>query len=434
MADPRHLSVLMDGVQIGDLVQEASGQLVFTYNEAWRASRRTTPLSLSLPLARAEHRHRAVDPYLRGLLPDNQDVLDRWGRRYGVSPNNPFALLRHVGEDVAGAAQFVRDERLEESQEAGSIEPVTEGYIEERLRSLREDRAAWTDTRGEFSLAGAQSKFALARNADGSWGIPHGRKATTHIFKPPLPGLANQEVNEHLCLQAALKLGMPTARSEVMTFGIEPAIVVERYDRIVGADGEIVRVHQEDMCQALGVRPERKYQRDDGGPGPARLIAVFRENQTPTQAAASVETFCRALAFNWVIYGPDAHAKNYSLLLAGDEVRLAPLYDIASVAAYPEQYNLGRMVMAMSVNGKYQNSLLNADDWRALGLSNDVEPDEMVRWVRDVVANAAAALSDAVAAAPLWVHSLDMTLRLLDGVAVSAHNCLRHLDPSGGWN
>jgi serine/threonine-protein kinase HipA len=103
MADPRHLSVLMDGVQIGDLVQEASGQLVFTYNEAWRASRRTTPLSLSLPLARAEHRHRAVDPYLRSLLPVNQDVLDRWGRRYGVSPNNPFALLRHVGEDVAGA-------------------------------------------------------------------------------------------------------------------------------------------------------------------------------------------------------------------------------------------------------------------------------------------------------------------------------------------
>jgi serine/threonine-protein kinase HipA len=324
MAETKRLVVVIAGHEVGEVVQDGYGQMTFSYRESWRRSRSATPLSLSLPLVQARHRHRAVDPFLRGLLPDNQEVLDRWARRYGVSANSPFALLTHVGEDVAGAAQFVRENRLVESQDPGSIEEVSEGYIEERLRTLREDRGSWTDVRGEFSLAGAQSKFALYRAPDGSWGIPHGRKATTHIFKPPLPGLADQEVNEHLCLQAASLLGMRTAISDVATFGSEHAIVLERYDRIVRPDGDVTRVHQEDICQALGVPPDRKYERGDGGPGAARVIALFREHQTPAQAAESVEIFCRALAFNWAVYGPDAHAKNYSLLLAGAQVRLAP--------------------------------------------------------------------------------------------------------------
>jgi y4mF family transcriptional regulator len=139
------------------------------------------------------------------------------------------------------------------------------------------------------------------------------------------------------------------AISDVATFGNEPAIVLERYDRIVLPDGEVTRVHQEDLCQALGVSPDRKYERDDGGPGASEIIALLREHQTPALADESVETFCRALAFNWAVYGPDAHAKNYSLLLAGPQVRLAPLYDIASVAAYPDQYKLNRAMMAISM-------------------------------------------------------------------------------------
>lgn len=420
---------MVNGNQIGDLAQDDQGRVTFTYRDSWRQSRTATPLSLSLPLVRAQHPRRAVDPFLQGLLPDNQEVLERWGRRYGVSANNPFALLTHVGEDVAGAAQFVREDRLEESQKVGLIEPVDDEYIEGRLRTLREDRAAWTDVRGEFSLAGAQSKFALYRSPNGSWGIPHGRMATTHIFKPPLPGLADQEVNEHLCLRAASRLGMSTASSEVMTSGNEHAIVLERYDRVVGPEGEVTRIHQEDACQALGIPPDRKYQRQDGGPGAAQLIALFREYQIPARAHESIETLCRALAFNWVIYGPDAHAKNYSLLLAGAQVRLAPLYDIASVASYPAQYKLPQMMMAMSINGKYQNNLLNEDDWRAFAKSVSVEPDEMVGWVYDVVSNAASAFSDAVADEPDWVGHLDMTRTLVKGIATAAEERLQYLNP-----
>jgi serine/threonine-protein kinase HipA len=427
MSDPRHLVVLIDDTEIGDLGQDRHGQIKFTYRDEWRRKRDATPLSLSMPLARAEHGHKTVDPFLRGLLPDNEEVLRRWGRRFSVSPNNPFALLTHVGEDVAGAAQFVREDRLDEARAPGAVEPVDEAYIEERLRALQSDRAAWTDTRGEFSLAGAQSKFALYRSEAGDWGIPHGRSATTHIMKPSLPNLADQEVNEHLCLRAAYKLGMPTASSMIMTFGSQRAIVLERYDRYF-AKQTVRRVHQEDFCQALGVHPDRKYQRGDGGPGPAQLIALLRTYQTPDIAKDTVETLCRALAYNWVIYGPDAHAKNYSLLLSGSQVRLAPLYDVASVLPYPTQYELSLMAMAMAINGKYQNNLINASDWRAFARAISVDPEEMLFWVNDVVSGAPEAFSEAVSEEPASVQKLATVKALLDGVAAAAKECLEFLD------
>ncbi|WP_375497088.1 HipA domain-containing protein [uncultured Jatrophihabitans sp.] len=166
--------------------------------------------------------------------------------------------------------------------------------------------------------------------------------------------LADQELNEHLCLRAAGQLGMRVAHSEVMTFGAERAIVLERYDRIVTEDGAVLRVHQEDICQALAVYPARKYQREDGGPGATDVIDTLRTHLPPTQSRGAVETFCPALAYNWVIYGPDAPAKNYSLLLSGTSVRLAPLYDILSVVPYPDRFNLRTMAMAMAINGSIE--------------------------------------------------------------------------------
>jgi serine/threonine-protein kinase HipA len=383
-----------------------------------------------MPVSRREHKHQTVDAFLRGLLPDSDGVLKRWGTRYGVSPNNPFALLTHVGQDVAGAAQFLLEEDVDAARKPGQVDPVDDTYIGRRLRILRGDRAAWDDANspGQFSLAGAQSKFALYRAQDGSWAVPFGRKATTHIFKPPLEHLAHQEVNEHLCLSAARRLGMRAAPSEVMTFGDERAIVVTRYDRISKDDGTVIRVHQEDFCQALSIDPARKYERGDGGPGAVKIIQTLREHQPPQIAAESVEMFCRALAYNWVIYGPDAHAKNYSLLLSGRVVRLAPFYDISSVAPYPDRYDLRTMVMAMSINGKFQNGLVAEPDWRAFAGAVGVETDEMVEWVHDVVSNAPDALADAVDAEAEWIRNLDVANDLVSAVARSAAERLRFLE------
>src|SRR5262249_49522065 len=144
---------------------------------------------------------------------------------------------------------------------------------------------------------------------------------TTHILKPPTGQLAGHVENEHLCLVLARALGLPAAHSQVMRFGDEIAIVIERYDRIQRGNA-VVRVHQEDICQALGITPTRKYQ-NEGGPSPNTIADLLRTYST--DRTADVGTFVAALGFNWLIAGIDAHAKNFSLLLGIHRARLAPL-------------------------------------------------------------------------------------------------------------
>ncbi|MGH8860623.1 MAG: HipA domain-containing protein [Jatrophihabitantaceae bacterium] len=280
---------------------------------------------------------------------------------------------------------------------------------------------------GEFSLAGQQSKFALYRSVDGKWGLPAGRQATTHIFKPALPNLADQDVNEHLCLVTSRLLGLSTARSEVMSFGDERAIVLRRYDRRMTQEGTALRVHQEDICQALGYPPDRKYERGDGGPGVVDMVKLLRSVQTYEQAQASAEHYVKALAYNWLIYGLDAHAKNYSVLLSGAEVRPSPLYDISSVLPYPDSYDLRQMSMAMSVNGKYQNSVIHRDDWRALAFSIDIDPDVVLGWVRNLAENVADAFADAARANRNLVGDLDVVRSLVDSVGRYSDSLARQL-------
>lgn len=185
--DDRNLVVLIGGRRAGAVTSGEAGRFSFTYDEAWREDRRATPLSLSMPLARRDHGDAPVRAFLWGLLPDNEQVLARWAQDYQVSSRNPFALLRHVGEDCAGAAQFVRQERVEAiiAGEA-DVDWLTETQVAERLRILRRDPTAWhARNTGQFSLAGAQAKTALHRDpATGRWGEPHGSVPTTHILKP----------------------------------------------------------------------------------------------------------------------------------------------------------------------------------------------------------------------------------------------------------
>jgi serine/threonine-protein kinase HipA len=104
-----------DGREVGT-VHYKNARLSFVYNDAWRTDPNAYPLSLSMPLASAEHGHARIEAFLWGLLPDNDRVLENWGRRFQVSPKNVFRLIAHVGEDCAGAVQFVRPERLEALQ------------------------------------------------------------------------------------------------------------------------------------------------------------------------------------------------------------------------------------------------------------------------------------------------------------------------------
>src|SRR5580693_7656529 len=107
------LIAILDGGEMGRVTPDNRARLTFTYNEDCRTAENAYPLSISMLLALAQHSNARIDPFLWGLLPDNQLVLDQWARKFHVSPRNAFSLISAVGEDCAGAVQFVRPERLE---------------------------------------------------------------------------------------------------------------------------------------------------------------------------------------------------------------------------------------------------------------------------------------------------------------------------------
>ncbi|OHV39364.1 MULTISPECIES: type II toxin-antitoxin system HipA family toxin [Pseudofrankia] len=430
MPDDRLLVVLLGGRRVGELAMDATGKFRFTYDEAWSADQNATPLSLSMPVGQPEHGDGPVRAFIWGLLPDNERVLERWAAEYQVSPRNPFALLRHVGEDCAGGAQFVIPERVDALLAGkGSVRWLDEAEIADRLRILRADPTAWhAHSTGQFSLAGAQAKTALHYDDfTGRWGDPAGATPTTHILKPAISGLDDHDLNEHLCLSAARLLGMSVAHTEVLSFGAERVIAVSRYDRVQNPAGRVIRVHQEDMCQAAGVSPTIKYQ-NEGGPGPEQIIDILRRYVRPAASAAQhVDRFVDALAFNWVIGGTDAHAKNYSVLLAGAQARLAPLYDVASVLAYDDVY-LPKLRLAMRIGGEYRVAAIYGRHWRRFATANGLDPDEIIARARRIIERAPDAFATVATAPSVQVLDSGLPSRLADRVAQAAQARGRALD------
>jgi serine/threonine-protein kinase HipA len=374
-------------------VRTEHGQLSFRYADEWHAEAHARfPLSLSMPITNPEHGNRVVAPYLSNLLPDNVDILRRWRVRYGVRSPSPFALLEHVGEDCAGAIQYVRPERLTTvlASKPAPVQWLTERAVGGRLRELILDPSAWrheTDS-GQFSLSGAQPKTAFLRR-DGKWGIPSGRIPTTHILKPPGEQFPGHAENEHFCLNLARRVGLNAASSEVLEFDGAVAIVIERFDRL--ADGNrVLRIHAEDFCQALGVPPERKYE-NDGGPGAAEIADLLRD--TSSAPGEDLSLFAHALMFNWLIAGTDAHAKNYSVLIgARGQVRLAPLYDVASVLAY-KNIDAYAVNLAMRVGRHYRLRVIQARHWREAARKLRLPEDAFMAQLAEMTA----VLPDAIA-------------------------------------
>lgn len=377
------LLAVVDGKPIGRLTVDRGGRIAFAYENTWLETAEAYPLSVSMPLAKIVYAQRTVAPYLWNLLPENPNVLQRWGQQYHVSAANPFKLLTHVGADVPGAAQFIPGERLDEVKSTRpTVDWMTVDELTERLRQLREDIAAIRrpDDIGKMSLPGAQAKTAFYWDEKtGRWGVPGGRTPTTHIIKPCIPGFDGLVENEHLCQDLAARVGLLAARSRVLQLD-ESYIVVERYDRLPAAAPPIVRrIHQEDMCQALGLLPAEKYQ-EEGGPGILAIVSLIRK--ASSNPDADVARFLRANMFNWLIGGTDAHAKNYSLLLAANEVRLAPLYDVSSQLPYTE---LVAQRVSMKIGDHYDIARVSRSDWRKTARTCNVPEDDVLALLSDMV-------------------------------------------------
>lgn len=374
MKQPAALEILMSGRKLGTVFRDGA-RLRFEYDDEWREAGPGIPLSMSMRLTEKAHKGSVITPWMWGLLPDNDRTLQRIATEHEVSPRSAFALLWKIGQDCPGAVQFV--EHGHAADLGGDIRWIDDEELGRRLAVLRRDESQGrTRTEGQFSLAGAQPKTALCL-VDGRWGIPSGRVPTTHIFKPPSTTHAGQAENEHFCLRLAREIGIVTARSQVLRFGDEIAIVVERYDRVRSAN-DIRRVHQEDICQALGVHPESKYE-VDRGPG---ITAIMRLLERSSDAGADRRRFMEMVAFNFLIGGTDAHAKNFSLLFGrNNQVRLAPLYDVASYLPYTDRWTDVRM--PMRIDKYYIYSEIKPRHWRRMADAVGFPADEAVEMVRE---------------------------------------------------
>lgn len=381
------LDVLIGNRSMGSFRSAADGRVSFTYDEAWRNDPATYPLSLSMPKTAARYGGGVVTSWLWNLLPESGPVLQRIADDTGngaarVSARNPLALLAKIGEDCPGAIQLVQPERLDRLP-AGKIIWLDEAEIARRLKDLRENRGVLGrehDDPGRFSLAGVETKTAF-HYAAGRWGIPSGRIPTTHIFKPPVPGMDGQVEIEHFCLRLARAAGVPSVRTEVIAFGDEKAIVVERYDRLRTQDGSVLRIHQEDMSQALRIPPARKYQ-TDGGPGLYDIMTKVLANSADPEADRAA--FVRIVALNFIIGGTDAHAKNYSILFGrGGAYRLAPIYDVNSILPYVKRP--GSSKLSMSVDGRAVLREIQPRHWKTQAKACSLPADTWLSAVCDLI-------------------------------------------------
>lgn len=323
----------MNGRPVGVLLKEPGGAIAFGYDESWLGAENAIPVSLSLPLREDLFKGLVVSAVFENLLPDSEALRRRVSEKVGAEGTDAYSLLSLIGRDCVGALQFLPEG--EESAASGKIEGrlAKDDEIEAMLLNLTQTPLG-LDREKDFriSIAGAQEKTALLRHK-GKWWKPSGTTPTTHIFKKQmgtLPNgldLSNSIENEFYCLRLIAAFGLPANRAEISTFGKTKALVIERFDRQWTKDRRLMRLPQEDCCQALSIPPTRKYQ-NDGGPGLAAILRLLQAGDSP---AEDQKRFLKAQVVFCLIGATDGHAKNFSIFLGPlGRFRLTPLYDILS--------------------------------------------------------------------------------------------------------
>ena len=326
------LSVWWDGGLVGMLRLDEHGDMSFAYAPEWLADAAAPPLSASLPKQSDLFNRRACRPFFAGLLPE-EGQREAVARALGLSKGNDFALLRALGGDVAGALTLWPE---------GETPPATADYAapealgDNALIALLDELPKRPLLAGQeglrLSLAGAQSKVPVVL-VNGAIALPAPGQPTTHILKPPIERFAATTENEAFAMVLAAEVGLSVAPAEARVVSDRRFLLVTRYDRAPDAAGRVIRLHQEDFCQALGIPPEHKYAAE-GGPTFKTGFELLR--RIATRPAVEVLKLLDAAIFNLIIGNADAHGKNFSLLYGPNGAALAPLYDLLSTVAYPD--------------------------------------------------------------------------------------------------
>lgn len=367
MGRPSHtraLSVWTNGERVGTWTVSRNNESAFLYDPQWMDSPSGRPLSLSLPYTGGQAlKGGRVHRFFDNLLPDSEAIRLRIASRFKTPGVDAFDLLRAIGRDCVGAVQLLGVNEVPTNVQHITGTPLSETDIEQLL--VQTSRSAPLANLEEseqlrISLAGAQEKTALLWHC-GQWMRPLGSTPSTHILKLPLGLVGNARAdfstsveNEWLCMQLLAEFGLPVANTEILRFGTQKVLSVQRFDRQLHSSGDwLMRLPQEDFCQVKGVPPHLKYE-SDGGPGLADLAGVLRGS---VHAEHDLTTLLTAQLLFWMLAAPDGHAKNFSLrVLPQGRYTLTPLYDVMSIWPVegngPNQFSLFKAKMAMAILGK----------------------------------------------------------------------------------
>lgn len=366
------LDVLINGRLAGQLDKETSGAISFRYDDSWLEWGHRFAISLSLPLRSTAYRGAPVAAVFDNLLPDNPNIRRRVAEHTGAAGTDAYSLLEQIGRDCVGAMQFLP--QGEKGREDRTIhgEPISDRSIEKMLANLSSVPLG-IDPEHEFriSVAGAQEKTALL-NFEKRWMTPVGITPTTHILKPQIGeiptstgviDMASSVDNEHYCLTLLDEFGLDVAQTHIQTFGKRRVLVVERFDRQWRGDKELLRIPQEDCCQALGIPPTRKYQSTvighQNGPSAVDILKLLAASDKPAKDRAD---FFKSQIIFWLIGATDGHGKNFSIYLRpGGGIALTPFYDVLSAqpAFDKKQIPNNRYKLAMSVGTSRKYKILH---------------------------------------------------------------------------
>jgi serine/threonine-protein kinase HipA len=388
------LFVYMNGYEVGEYVNRENGLQEFIYSDTWLEQPAAIPLSLSLPLTAKTHKGDAVHNYFDNLLPDNLEIRNRIQSQFASKTNQPFDLLADIGMDCVGAIQLF-DKRTDVDVKKIECTAVSDSEIAKTLKD-HQNLPLGMSYPGEFriSIAGAQEETAFLWH-NNHWQRPAASTPTTHIFKQAVGkfhykniDLSDSIENEWLCLEILRAFGLPVVNACIQTFEDVKVLVVKRFDRELAKDKTwIIRLPQEDMCQALGYAPALKYE-SNGGPGISNIMKLLSSSINPED---NRKQFMKSVFLFWLLGAIDGHTKNFSIFLKQrGRFELTPVYDV--ISAFPlvekKQVDIQDIKMAMALHSKNRHYHLHdivARHWFSQSKRDNFPDSEMRKIMTDVI-------------------------------------------------
>jgi serine/threonine-protein kinase HipA len=362
-------------------------------------------------------------PWAANLLPESEQ-LRTLGQLLGMARGDVIGLLSAIGVDTAGALSIGQPGRTASVQ----WRPIGKPQDLERLIEELPSKPFLVGEEGvSMSLAGVQTKVAIALDQTGGICIPMNGSPSTHILKPDAPRLRGSVQNEAFCLTLARRMKIPTPSVTTGRAGKRTYLLVKRFDR-TEVSGRWRRLHQEDFCQALGKPPSAKYEANQTGirgPGLKDMFELTRRHMPSIDIVHLLDM----VVVNVLACNTDAHAKNYAVIIRGNGASIAPMYDLMC----GEVWESVTKNLAQKIAGKSRGDDLNGRDWqqfaRECGLNPRQVLDRVGTLAKFALEEAEAAASE-VAAMPAGTHEVLEQAR--EAVERRARRLLAQLQELGG--